>query len=231
MTQTKQILHVSRPPSNSTASKRFFLGTLLASAWAVSSCAAKQPAVDANLSAEDKLLAHKFRGLYGIVLRLDADPEKKFTSMVTDKGAGTLSSTNVGNQSYTDNSFIPVPKTIRATWRRDDPNNKIYTGKKGEPWSGGVIIGDFTVPVAERIPDEILDYIRKNGGGLRLKIRLHDKGVAIGWDVEMRLPIPNLPRDYQGARNYHEFRLAGGDFREDWFNRDTRKMVPGWKKY
>ena len=106
MAQTKQILHVSRLPSNSTASKRFFLGTLLASAWAVSSCAAKQPAVDANLSPEDKLLAHKFRGLYGIVLRLDADPEKEFTSIVTDKGvrmsgAGRLALKQVGNQKAT----------------------------------------------------------------------------------------------------------------------------------
>ena len=222
--------------SGSIAGKRFFLGTLLASAWAVSGCAAKQPAVDVNLSAEDKALIHKFRGLHGIVLRLDAASEKKFTFIVTEKGvrmsgAGTLALKQVGNQSYADNSFIPVPKTIRATWRRDDPDNKIYSGKKEEPWSGGVIIGDYTVPVAERIPDDVLDYIRKNGGALRLKIRLHDKGIAIGWDVEMRLPIPNLPRDYQGARNYTEFRLAGGDFREDWFNSDTREMVPGWKKY
>ena len=236
MTQIKQVLHMNRHPSNWTASKRFFLCSLLASAWAVSGCAAKQPAVDVNLSAEDKALIHKFRGLHGIVLRLDAASEKKFTSIRTDKGvrmsgAGTLSPTNVGNQSYTDNSSMPIPKTIRATWRRDDPDNKIYSGKKEEPWSGGTIIGDYTVSVAERIPDELLDYIRKNGGALRLKIRLHDKGIAIGWDVEMRLPIPNLPRDYQGARNYTEFRLAGGDFREDWFNSDTREMVPGWEKY
>ena len=195
------------------------MGTLLASAWAVSSCAAKQPAVDANLSAEDKLLAHKFRGLYGIVLRLDADPKKEFTSIVTDKGvemsgAGTLSPTNVGNQSYTDNSFIPVPKTIPATWRRDDPNNKIYTGKKGEPWSGGVIIVDFTVPVAERIPDEILDYIRKNGGALRLKIRLHDKGIAIGWDVEFVIPYADWKPNNLGLGSGVSHRLAGGDFKE-----------------
>lgn len=33
---------------------------------------------------------------------------------------------------------------------------------------------------AERIPDDVPDYIRKNSGTLRLKIRLKDDGVLIG---------------------------------------------------
>ena len=219
MKHTKQVLHINQLSSGSIAGKRFFLGTLLASAWAVSGCAAKQPAVDVNLSAEDKALIHKFRGLHGIVLRLDAASEKKFTSIRTDKGvemsgAGTLSLTNVGNQSYTDNSFIPVPKTIRATWRRDDPDNKIYSGKKEEPWSGGVIIGDYTVPVAERIPDDVLDYIRKNGGALRLKIRLLDQGIAIGWDVEHVIPYKDWKPNSLGLGSGVNYRMAGGDFKE-----------------
>ncbi len=73
------------------------------------------------------------------------------------------------------------------------------------PWGSGYfgkVLGDHTIPVASRIPDEVVAEIRKNGGGLRLKFRLHPEGVFFGWDIE-RL-IGGLPR--------HS--MAGGDFRE-----------------
>ena len=181
-------------------------------------------------TAQEQALAYKFRGIYGVATRIDAASPTEGVTIATQTGSpidgsAVLSLENAKFSSYGGYGF-PIPITVRATWREGDFKNMGQSR-----WEGGTIAGDYTVPVAERIPDEVLDYIRKNGGGLRLKIRLHDKGVAIGWDVEMRLPIPNLPRDYQGARNYHEFRLAGGDFREDWFNSDTRELVPGWKKY
>ena len=67
---------------------------------------------------------------------------------------------------------------------------------------GAKVLGDHTIPVASRIPDEVVAEIRKSGGGLRLKFRLHPEGVFFGWDIE-RL-IGGLPR--------HS--MAGGDFRE-----------------
>ena len=196
---------------------------------ACSQSAPSNPAKPA-LTAEEQALAYKFRGIHGIVTRIDAATSLYGTSIVNDKGgyiAGNahLSPKNVSNSAYGGYGF-PIPITIRATWREGE-FKPLWQGG----YTGGTIAGDYTVPVAERIPDEVLDYIRKNGGALRLKIRLHDKGVAIGWDIEMRLPIPNLPRDYAGARNYHEYRMPGGDFREDWFDADTRQMIPGWKKY
>lgn len=211
---------------------------------ACSQSAPSNPAKPA-LTAEEQALAYKFRGIHGIVTRIDAATSLYGTSIVNDKGgyiAGNahLSPKNVSNSAYGGYGF-PIPITIRATWREGEWSNRTTTADPRDEtkiealpnggYSGGTIAGDYTVPVAERIPDEVLDYIRKNGGALRLKIRLHDKGVAIGWDVEMRLPIPNLPRDYAGARNYHEYRMPGGDFREDWFDADTRQMIPGWKKY
>jgi hypothetical protein len=94
-------------------------------------------------------------------------------------------------------------------------------------WKGGTIIGDYTVPVAARIPDEILNYIRASGGALRIKIRLKDNGVLIGWDVEERVPKPNWkPGD--GAENYIRHSLPGGDFREDIYN--GKVIDPGWEK-
>jgi hypothetical protein len=67
------------------------------------------------------------------------------------------------------------------------------------------------VPVAERIPDDFLDFIRANGGALRLKIRLVDDGILIGWDIEQRIPIRSSDPK---AGNYLNYALPGGDFRE-----------------
>jgi hypothetical protein len=75
--------------------------------------------------------------------------------------------------------------------------------------------------VAERIPDSLLDYIRNNGGALRLKIRLKDDGVLIGWDVEEKFTTP-----YGSGIRYV---LTGGDFREaQIFN--GKVTDPGWQK-
>lgn len=69
----------------------------------------------------------------------------------------------------------------------------------------GTIIGDYTVPVAERIPDELLDDLRKNPrGSLRIKIRLAEDRVLIGWDIM---------RDGKGKYTF-DYEMAGGDFRE-----------------
>ncbi len=73
------------------------------------------------------------------------------------------------------------------------------------PWGGdysGEAVGDHTVAVASRIPDDVVREIRKNGGGLRLKFRLHPDGVLFGWDIER----------IEGGLPRHS--MAGGDFRE-----------------
>ena len=130
----------------------------------------------------DKKLRERFHGMHGLVLRLDATSPKHGVTISNETGRlstpVTLDPENVGTQIYTNNA-MPIPKTVSATWREGD-----FKRNEGGPWVGGTIIGDYTVPVAERIPDSILDYIRKNGGALRVKIRLKDDGVLIGWDVE-----------------------------------------------
>jgi hypothetical protein len=86
-------------------------------------------------------------------------------------------------------------------------------------YEGGTIVGDYTVPVAERIPDELLDDLRRNGGMFRLKIRIHDDGPLIGWDIK------------DGIMST---RMAGGDFQEMTIryegttNNVTRHFVQGW---
>ncbi|RZI43924.1 hypothetical protein EGT07_00370 [Herbaspirillum sp. HC18] len=175
-----------------------------------------------NLSTdpEDIRLREKFRGIYGGVLRLDASSPKHGVMITSETGRyisspATLGPNHVGNQTYTDSS-LPLPKAIHVTWREGD-----YKYQGQGVWTGGTIIGDYTVPVAERIPDEVLDYIRRNGGALRLKIRLKDDGVLIGWDVEEWYTT-------QYGRGLRWVR-PGGDFREAQI-RDGNVIDPGWQK-
>jgi hypothetical protein len=94
-----------------------------------------------------------------------------------------------------------VPERVRVMWRdssklvrrADDPSMSTYAGN---------ILGDYTFPIASRIPDEVVKEIRKNGGGLRLKFRLKSDGVLFGWDIER----------FSGGLPRHS--MPGGDFLE-----------------
>jgi hypothetical protein len=214
-----------KEPMQQTDMMKRKLLTWLASAPLFTACGANSR----NLSTdpEDVRLRKKFKGIYGVVLRIDAASPKEFTTITSETGrridgSSLLGLNNVSNLTYTDNS-MPIPKAIRATWREGAAR---YQGQG--VWTGGTVVGDYTVPVAERIPDDILDYIRKNGGALRLKIRLKDDGILIGWDVEERVPKPNWkPED--GAKNYLRYSLPGGDFRERHMN-NNGVIDPGWQK-
>ncbi len=162
------------------------------------------------LSDEDQALKRKFRGLDGGELYVDALTEKTGINVFDDKGrlfyaSATLSLRNNSRHSY--GADFGVPKTLRVEWR--DRYVPVEDGHlKGIPdgsFYGGTILGNHTVPVASRIPDTLLDDLRKNGGGFRLKIRLHDDGPLIGWDIQRaRGSAPD------GSAHFH----VGGDFRE-----------------
>lgn len=168
-----------------------------------------QPSV---LTPQEQRLKDKFRGIYGVVTRIDAATQKDWVNITNERGlpidgSGSLNLKNVKNSSY--GGAFPIPRTIRATWR---VGSKLSTVSGTNRWQGGTIVGDYTVPVAERIPDEFLDYIRANGGALRLKIRLVDDGILIGWDIEQRVPIKNPSPN--GTKNALNYAMPGGDFRE-----------------
>jgi hypothetical protein len=93
-----------------------------------------------------------------------------------------------------------VPETVRVTWR-DNAKAIGRPGKSGM-YYGGPMLGDHTIPVASRIPDEVIKEIRSKGGGLRLKFRLKPDGVLFGWDIER----------FEGGVPRHS--MPGGDFRE-----------------
>lgn len=48
----------------------------------------------------------------------------------------------------------------------------------------GELAGDYSLLVAQRIPDDVLREIRTRGGALRLKFRLKTDGVQFGRDIE-----------------------------------------------
>lgn len=97
-----------------------------------------------------------------------------------------------------------VPEKVRVTWR---DNDKIIGHPKDDSRNtyGGKMLGDYTLPIASRIPDAVLQEIRKNGGGLRLKFRLKPDGVMFGWDIER----------FSGGLPRHS--MPGGDFLETWY--------------
>ena len=83
---------------------------------------------------------------------------------------------------------------------------------------GGTVLGDYTVPVASRIPESLLEERRKNGGGFRLKLRIHPDGPLIGWDLSGK-----LASGPDGSR----FRHAGGDFQEAYIY-NGKVLRKGW---
>jgi hypothetical protein len=93
-----------------------------------------------------------------------------------------------------------VPERVRVTWRKS--GSETYFDKSGRIRYSAPIVGDYTFPVASRIPDEVIHEIRKNGGGLRLKFRLKPDGVLFGWDIER----------FSGGLPRHS--MPGGDFLE-----------------
>jgi hypothetical protein len=94
-----------------------------------------------------------------------------------------------------------IPVEVRVVWhdssklvgRADDMAKSTYAGK---------VIGDYKIKVAERIPNEVLAEIKKNGGGLRLKFRLKEDGVLFGWDI------------VRSGGSLSRYFMPGGDFLE-----------------
>jgi hypothetical protein len=177
----------------------------------------------ATLSDEDAALMRRFRGVKGGELRIDAPVAVGPVALFLENGlvfqrnsggyggrGGTISS--YGGSGSGDN--LVVPKTLRMIrYSKDSRPVNLTT-----PFVAfdGAVVADVTVPVASRIPDDVLDTARRFGGGLRLKLRLTLDTILVGWDVR------NYPEFQPGKRDqfgvlltgpvvYH---AVGGDFRE-----------------
>lgn len=108
----------------------------------------------------------------------------------------------------------PVPERIRVIWR--DSSDRGFIRDVGSRYIGN-IIGDETIEVGTRIPQELIDDLTRDPrGSLRLKFRMSNQGTLFGWDIERRPGFDPRKRDQWGEAVYvgpvHSF--AGGDFRE-----------------
>jgi hypothetical protein len=160
------------------------------------------------LTPEQRQLRHKFRGLSGGQLVVDAFGEKHAVTILDENDrvfytSATLSPRNRSKHSY--GAEFGVPVTLRAIWRSEGEEvggviqNPIRMTQQYGIYEGGTVAGDYTVAVAEQIPEELLDAMRNGVGGFRLKIRIHPDGPLIGWDL---------------SRGFNLQYFAGGHFRE-----------------
>lgn len=205
----------------------------LSGSW-LSACISQDPvqryqrAMEAKFTPEEKAVRARFHDIDGFDFRLDAVSAVQAVVVFSESGSrftsSSLSSPTNGLR-MGNSSIYGVPRFFRVTWREGDwqRNNEPRDMAKiaAEPngtFSGGKVAGDYIVPVAERIPDELLAEKRKRKLGLRIKLRIHPDGVLLGWDLQG--PPGTGP-------NYGKYTMAGGDFQEaDIYNGKALRM--GW---
>ena len=155
----------------------------------------------------DEELAYRFRDITGAARIIDALVPMSDVALYNEQNMtiekGTFSRTRSSHSSFS--SKYAVPKTIRMI--HYGPSNFNYDNVSPAAF-GGAVLADVTVLVAARIPIGMLDAVRKQQGGFRLKIRLTPSGPLIGWDM--------------GRTEF-----AGGDFREA-YNVLDQPVRMGW---
>lgn len=187
----------------------------------------KQLSAADPISDEDVALRHKFRGLSGGELRVDAMVETSKSVIYKPDGTlfaglfGVFSPTkSIGTGYFGDensaNSF-GVPKTLRMVRYPDNAKYNIDWEGRNISEAGrffGDPVVDVTAPVASRIPIEALDRVRQYKGSLTLKLRLTPNTLLIGWEVKNGKGYP-YKRDKNGDDiNVWEDFMIGGDFCE-----------------
>lgn len=144
----------------------------------------------------------RFKGI-GLVLVVDAVAGAEMEQVVftDDRGMTLYGPTGASRRTRAIMALggSYVPRTVRVVWRQGAGWDKVR-----QVWNEGVVVGDYTIPVASRIPDDILQDIRAHGGALRLKFRLKPDGVLFGWDIERATPLGDVSI----------FEMPGGDFLE-----------------
>jgi hypothetical protein len=182
-------------------------------------------------------LNYKFRGAFSGQIVVDGFGEKGCVVMYDDKGQVFFNqgSVSIKNSAIYDDGRMRTPVTLRVIWRAANDRKCRMDGRTGI-FEGGTLIGDYTVPIASRIPDDLLEAVRQGKGTFRLKIRVADDGPLIGWDIESRPDYdPNKKHLYNPP--YH--RMVGGDFKEKsliYFKQTPKGLVhldpeiwePGW---
>ena len=155
-------------------------------------------------------------GRPGFELVVDAMAGQEFLAVEFYPENAKYSFYRAGGQSLTSRANLSlsqfVPERVRIIWR--DSSKFVADGRA--VYSGN-IIGDETIEVGTRIPQALIDDLKRDPrGSLRLKFRMSNQGTLFGWDIERRPGFDPKKRDQWGEAVYvgpvHSF--AGGDFRE-----------------
>ena len=208
-------------PSCKPLSRRTFL---LLGAVSLAGCRTTHPAPPKKLTAEqERYLESRQRmlersGRPGFELVVDAMAGQEFRGVeffpenakYEFYGKGTQSLKTQGKMALSQ----PVPERVRIIWR--DSSARRFIKDVGSRYIGN-IIGEETIEVGTRIPQALIDDLKRDPrGSLRLKFRMSNQGTLFGWDIERRPGFDPKKRDQWGEAVYvgpvHSF--AGGDFRE-----------------
>ena len=186
-------------------------------AWSLGDLLRPQP------KTPDEELKHRYRGVYGAALRVDAT-FRTDTSVIINVELGMIFNIGLGifgpggakHSSYSASKKgdrLGFPKRLRYMRFPDDAE---FLGYETVPPYTGTPLVDVTVPVAERVPEETLDAVRAGAGGLSLKLRIHPDTLLVGWDIESRPGYDPKKLDQFGRPYYVEAvqTHVGGDFRE-----------------
>ena len=179
-----------------------------------------QPAVQApaksvrSYTEEELRRMNKFRGINGAEWLLSGAESISYVSVWDENNQIVDSPAAVSPGSRSRFSINKIPIELRVTWRDQDLKNPVYSNNHRESWTGGKVTGTFVIPVADRIPDDLLDDLRRvPKGSLRIKVRLHREGVLLGWDIERR-PGFNAQKSREGQHYPPAYSHTGGDFKE-----------------
>lgn len=177
-----------------------------------------------NPNNPDAALKYKFRGIYGGELRVGASFVTHNSYIYTPNGylfnigSGSFSPRGGGVSGYGGSvagDRLMVPKYLRYMRYPDDakriPNKNIYAS--GPPPCEGEPLVDVIVPVASRIPDEVLDRIRQyKGSSLALRLRITPETLLVGWEIKLGRDYPFKKDKAGNAYATDEDIMVGGDF-------------------
>jgi hypothetical protein len=105
-----------------------------------------------------------------------------------------------------------IPERVRVVWYSEYGWDKVYVDTQV-----GTIKGEETIEVGSRIPQELIDELKRDPkGGINIKFRSSDQGMMFGWDLERRPGYELKERGRDGSLLYiPPFRqMSGGDFKE-----------------
>jgi hypothetical protein len=162
-------------------------------------------------------MAKKFAGLGGAELSVGGIPGQAFYGVMFYREdtsirfymGGKVAMKSASTQGIEASS---IPEIIRIIWH--DPESVIYVN---DPWPRftGKVIGEDRIEVGSRIPQSVIDSIKKRGGGLRLIFRMANEGTYFGWAIV---------RDPRGGLSSEE---EGGDVASAYYKED-RTLRKGW---